>query len=87
MISSGAKDRKRINMRRKSAVAALSLFLLFMFALPAIAEAAYGALQISKDVLVRSLEDLYNRGHIFATDAIDIAEEVLCRNPKRIFKL
>jgi hypothetical protein len=53
----------------------------------AIIEAAYGALQMSKDVLVRSLEDLYNRGHIFLTDAIDIAEEVLYRNPKRIFKL
>lgn len=53
----------------------------------AIVEGAYGALQIAKDVLIRTLEDLYNRGHIFEMDAIDLAEQVLYSNPKRIFKL
>ena len=51
-----------------------------------IVEGSYGALQIAKDVLIRTLEDLYHRGHIFETDAIDLAEQVLYRNPKRIFK-
>ena len=50
-------------------------------------EGAYGALQIAKDVLIRSLEDLHNRGHIFEVDAIELAEEVLYTNPKRIFNL
>nr|MDO8116177.1 hypothetical protein [Candidatus Sigynarchaeota archaeon] len=52
-----------------------------------IVEGSYGALQIAKDVVIRSLEDLYNRGHIFETDAVDIAEQVLYSNPKRIFNL
>ena len=52
-----------------------------------IVEGSYGALQIAKDVLIRSLEDLYNRGHIFEKDAIDLAERVLYEAPKKIFKL
>ncbi len=52
-----------------------------------IVEGSYGALQIAKDVVVRTLEDLYNRGHIFENDAVDIAERVLYSNPKRIFNL
>ncbi|MHA1682732.1 MAG: hypothetical protein ACTSUE_17465 [Promethearchaeota archaeon] len=52
-----------------------------------IVEGSYGALQIAKDVLIRSLEDLYNRGHIFEVDAIDLAERVMYANPKRIFNL
>jgi hypothetical protein len=52
-----------------------------------IVEGSYGALQLAKDVLIRSLEDLFNRGHILRTDAIDLAERVLYSNPKRIFKL
>ncbi len=50
-------------------------------------EGSYGALQIAKDVLIRSLEDLKNRGHIMEMDAIDLAEQVLYSNPKRIFNL
>ncbi len=50
-------------------------------------EGSYGALQIAKDVLIRSLEDLYERGHIMEMDAIDLAENVLYNNPKRIFNL
>lgn len=52
-----------------------------------IVEGSYGALQLAKDVLVRSLEDLFNRGLIYENDAIEIAEDVLYRNPKRIFNL
>jgi hypothetical protein len=52
-----------------------------------IIEGSYGALQLAKDVLIRSLEDLFNRGHIFRTDAIELAERVLYHNPKRIFGL
>ena len=52
-----------------------------------IVEGSYGALQIAKDVLIRALEDLYNRGHIFYKDAEDLARQVLYENPKRIFKL
>ncbi|MFX0141894.1 MAG: hypothetical protein ACFFDN_50120 [Candidatus Hodarchaeota archaeon] len=53
----------------------------------AMVEGAYGALQIAKDVLIRTLEDLHNRGHIFKVDAIDLAEQMLYSNPKRIFNL
>lgn len=52
-----------------------------------IVEGSYGALQIAKDVLIRSLEDLYNRGHILVEDAVDLAKRVLYDNPKRIFGL
>jgi len=48
-------------------------------------EGSYGALQITKDVLIRSLEDLKNRGMIYEVDAIDLAEQVLYSNPKRIY--
>jgi len=48
-------------------------------------EGSYGALQIAKDVLIRSLEDLKNRGLIYEVDAIDLAEQVLYSNPKRIY--
>jgi len=50
-------------------------------------EGSYGALQIAKDVLIRSLEDLKNRGMIYEVDAIDLAEQVLYSNPKRIYAL
>jgi len=50
-------------------------------------EGSYGALQIAKDVLIRSLEDLKNRGMIYEVDAIDLAEQVLYSNPKRIYSL
>ena len=53
----------------------------------AMVEGAYGAFQLAKDVLIRTLEDLYERGHIFKMDAIELAEKVLYSNPKRIFKL
>lgn len=52
-----------------------------------IVEGSYGALQLAKDVLIRTLEDLFNRGLIFKVDAIDLAERVLYDNPKRIFSL
>ncbi|MFX0097950.1 MAG: hypothetical protein ACFFCS_00095 [Candidatus Hodarchaeota archaeon] len=52
-----------------------------------IVEGSYGALQIAKDVVIRSLEDLYNRGNIFESDAVELAERVLYENPKRIFNL
>ena len=52
-----------------------------------IVEGSYGALQLAKDVLIRSLEDLFNRGHILRIDAVDLAERVLYSNPKRIFNL
>lgn len=52
-----------------------------------IIEGSYGALQIAKDVLIRCLEDLFNRGHLYRSDAIDLAENVLYNNPKRIFRL
>ncbi|MBD3351932.1 MAG: hypothetical protein GF364_10645 [Candidatus Lokiarchaeota archaeon] len=52
-----------------------------------IVEGSYGALQIAKDVLIRSLEDLYERGHILKTDAFDLAKRVLYDNPKRIFQI
>ncbi|MHA1716237.1 MAG: hypothetical protein ACTSXP_11385 [Promethearchaeota archaeon] len=52
-----------------------------------IVEGSYGALQIAKDVLIRTLEDLHNRGHIFEQDAVDLAVRVLYENPKRIFSL
>lgn len=50
-----------------------------------IVEGSYGALQIAKDVLIRSLEDLHKRGHIMSEDAYDLAKRVLYDNPKRIF--
>lgn len=50
-------------------------------------EGSYGGLQLAKDVLIRALEDLYTRGHIFEQDAIALAENVLYHNPKRIFSL
>jgi hypothetical protein len=50
-------------------------------------EGSFGALLTAKDVLIRTLEDLFNRGHIITTeDALDIANAVLYENPKRIFK-
>jgi len=48
-------------------------------------EGSYGGLQVTKDVLIRSLEDLKNRGLIYEVDAIDLAEQVLYSNPKRIY--
>jgi len=50
-------------------------------------EGSHGALQIAKDVLIRSLEDLKDRGLIYEVDAIDLAEQVLYSNPKRIYGL
>ena len=49
-------------------------------------EGSYGALLMAKDVVIRALEDLHDRG-IVATeaDAIELAEQVLHGNPKRIF--
>ena len=52
-----------------------------------IVEGSYGALQLAKDVLIRSLEDLFNRGHIYKSDAFELAKRVLYDNPKRIFGL
>jgi hypothetical protein len=52
-----------------------------------IIEGSYGALQIAKDVLIRTLEELYNEGSIFKADAVDLAQRVLYDNPKRIFNL
>ncbi|MHA1340189.1 MAG: hypothetical protein ACTSRZ_06520 [Promethearchaeota archaeon] len=52
----------------------------------AIVEGSYGALQIAKDVVIRALEDLYNRGHILFEDAEELAKRVLYENPKRIFR-
>lgn len=50
-----------------------------------IVEGSYGALQLAKDVFVRTMEDLYNRGHIFKVDVLDLANRVFYENPKRIF--
>jgi hypothetical protein len=50
-------------------------------------EGSYGALLQAKDVLIRTLDDLHNRGLMFEKDAIDLAERVLYSNPKRIFRL
>ena len=44
-----------------------------------------GALQVTKDVLIRSLEDLKNRGMIYEVDTIDLAEQALYSNSKRIY--
>jgi len=52
-----------------------------------ILEGSYGALLQAKDVLIRTLDDLHNRGLIFEKDAVDLAERVLYSNPKRIFRL
>ncbi len=50
-----------------------------------VAEGSYGALQMAKDVTVKTLEDLYDRGLILLQDAVDIAERLLYGNPKRLF--
>jgi hypothetical protein len=49
-------------------------------------EGSYGALLMAKDVVIRTLEDLHARGIVVTeADAIDLAEQVLHGNPKRIF--
>lgn len=49
-------------------------------------EGSYGALLMAKDVVIRTIENLYNRGHVATeADAIDLAEQVLYESPKRIF--
>src|SRR5271157_230387 len=49
-------------------------------------EGSFGALLMAKDVVIRTLEDLHDRGLVATeADAVDLAEQLLHGNPKRIF--
>ncbi len=48
-------------------------------------EGSYGALLMAKDVVCRSMDDLYDRGLLLERDAVEIAERLLYSNPKRLF--
>jgi hypothetical protein len=51
-------------------------------------EGSYGALLMAKDVVIRTIEELHDRGHVASeADAVDLAERLLYENPKRIFSL
>jgi hypothetical protein len=50
------------------------------------AEGSYGALLMAKDVVIRAIEDLHDRGHVASeADAVQLAEQLLYSNPKRLF--
>ncbi|MEX2715887.1 MAG: amidohydrolase family protein [Candidatus Sigynarchaeota archaeon] len=50
------------------------------------AEGSYGALLMAKDVVIRAIEDLHDRGHVTSeADAVQLAEQLLYSNPKRLF--
>ncbi|HME53504.1 MAG TPA: amidohydrolase family protein [Candidatus Lokiarchaeia archaeon] len=49
-------------------------------------EGSYGALLMAKDVVIRTIEELHERGHVVSeADAIDLAEQVLHESPKKLF--
>ncbi len=51
-----------------------------------VAEGSYGALLMAKDAVIRAIEDLHDRGHVASeTDAVQLAEQLLYSNPKRLF--
>ena len=49
-------------------------------------EGSYGALLMAKDVVIRALEDLHERGLVLTeTDALALAKQVLYESPKQLF--
>jgi hypothetical protein len=51
-----------------------------------VAEGSFGALLMAKDVVIRAIEDLHDRGLVTSeADAVQLAEQLLYTNPKRLF--
>jgi hypothetical protein len=48
-------------------------------------EGSYGALLMTKDVVCRAMDELYDRGLVLERDAVEIAGRLLYDNPKRPF--